>query len=99
MHNDTSASAATTLTARFTAQATGRVSAWMRRSSTSVGDFDIYLYGGATLSCVAGLGRNGDFHYWNGAFQTSGVNWAPASGTWSAWPGTPTPTSTSSRPR
>jgi len=35
----------------------------MRRSATSVGDFDIYLYGGSALCAVAGLGRNGDFHY------------------------------------
>ncbi len=74
--NDTSASSATSLTAQFGAQVSGRVSAWMRRSATTVGDFDIYLYGGATLSCVAGLGRNGDFHYWNGAFQPTGVNWS-----------------------
>jgi len=25
---------------------------------------------------VAGLGRDGDFHYWNGSFQPTGVNWA-----------------------
>jgi len=65
-----------TLTGLFAQQQTGAVSAWMRRSATSAGDFDIYLYG-EQLSCVAGLGRNGDFHYWNGAFQPTGVMWAP----------------------
>jgi len=60
----------------FSSRESGRIGAWMRRNSTSTGDCDIYMYGGATLSCVAGLGRNGDFHYWNGAFQPTGVNWS-----------------------
>ena len=29
-----------------------------------------------TWAAVAGLGRDGDFHYWNGSFQASGVAWA-----------------------
>jgi len=74
---DTSASASVTLTGSFSEQESGVVGAWMRRSSTSSGDYDIYLYGGATLSCVAGLGRNGDFHYWNGSFQPTAVSWSP----------------------
>jgi len=74
---DTSANSSVTLTGRFAPRVTGVVGAWMRRSSTSVGDYDIYLYGGSTLSAVAGLGRNGDFHYWNGSFQPTGVPWAP----------------------
>ena len=41
----------------------GVVSAWMRRDATTNGDFDIYLYGSGTLGAVAGLGRNGFFHY------------------------------------
>ncbi len=74
--NDTSASAAVQLALGFSSRASGRIGAWMRRNSSSVGDCDIYMYGGATLCCVAGLGRNGDFHYWNGAFQPTGVNWS-----------------------
>jgi hypothetical protein len=73
-HADASGSDATQLTGSFGAVAAGRVSAWMRRASASAGDYDIYLYGGA-LACVAGLGRDGDFHYWNGAFQPTGVAW------------------------
>ena len=73
--NDTSASGAVQLTADFASKEKGRIGIWMRRNSSSNGDCDIYMYGGATLSCVAGLGRNGDFHYWNGAFQPSGVDW------------------------
>jgi VCBS repeat-containing protein len=64
------------LAGNFPSQTSGAVSAWMRRSSTSVGDYDIYLYG-EQLSCVAGLGRDGDFHYWTGAFQPTGIPWAP----------------------
>jgi hypothetical protein len=73
---DTSAGAAISATVTFTSQQTGRLGAWMRRTTTSAGDLDIYLYGASTLSCVAGLGRNGQFHYWNGAFQESGVSWS-----------------------
>ncbi len=76
--HDPSTGSSTQLSAGFTAMETGGVGAWMRRGSTSSGDYDIYLYGngGSVLSCVAGLGRNGDFHYWNGSFQATGVNWA-----------------------
>ena len=73
---DASATGAVQIAAAFTARDKGRVGAWMRRTSTTVGDCDIYLYSGSTLLCVAGLGRNGDFHYWNGAFQPTGVTWA-----------------------
>ena len=74
--NDTSVSAAVQLTMDFSTREMGRIGIWMRRDSASNGDCDIYMYGGATLSCVAGLGRNGDFHYWNGAFQSAVVNWS-----------------------
>jgi hypothetical protein len=74
--HDTSPSAATQLEGRFTGRETGAVAAWMRRDTTTFGDYDIYLYGGASLGCVAGLGRDGDFHYWNGEFQLTGVTWA-----------------------
>jgi hypothetical protein len=74
--NDTSASTAVQLAMDFSTREMGRIGIWMRRNSASNGDCDIYMYGGATLSCVAGLGRNGDFHYWNGAFQSAGVNWS-----------------------
>ncbi|MDD3642196.1 MAG: DUF2341 domain-containing protein [Candidatus Krumholzibacteria bacterium] len=74
--NDTSEAAATQLRGFFDAMQAGRVSAWMRRSSISAGDYDIYLYGGTSLGCVAGLGREGDFHYWDGAFHPTGVAWA-----------------------
>jgi hypothetical protein len=74
--NDTSASTSVQLNANISSTQSGRIGAWMRRNSSSNGDCDIYLYGGATLSCVAGLGRDGDFHYWNGSFQSTGVYWA-----------------------
>ncbi len=74
--NDTSASTAVQLASDFASRPTGRIGSWMRRNSSSNGDCDIYMYSGATLCCVAGLGRNGDFHYWNGSFQSTGVNWA-----------------------
>jgi hypothetical protein len=73
---DASATLATQLIGSFASMGTGRVSAWMRRASSSAGDYDIYLYGGAALACVAGLGRDGDFHYWDGAFLPTGVPWA-----------------------
>ena len=77
-HNDTSASASTTLTGAFAAQGRGVIEAWMRRDNVTGGDHDLYLYGdgGSTLSVVAGFGRDGDFHYWNGSFQSTGVTWA-----------------------
>ena len=75
---DASASVSTQLAGSFDPRATGVVEAWLRRDNTTVGDFDLYLYGsgGAPLAIVAGLGRNGDFHYWNGAFQPTGVAWS-----------------------
>jgi hypothetical protein len=72
---DSSAAASTQLKGFFDAMAAGRVGAWMRRASTSAGDYDIYLYGGTALGCVAGLGRDGDFHYWDGEFHPTGVSW------------------------
>lgn len=74
--HDPSGSASTRLETFFLQKDLGVVGAWMRRTSTSLGDYDIYLYGSAALSCVAGLGRDGDFHYWNGSFQPTGVSWA-----------------------
>ncbi len=76
--NDTSSSGATRLTTMIPERESGVVGAWMRRDSDSEGDYDIYIYGegGATLCCAAGLGRDGDFHYWNGAFQPTGIYWA-----------------------
>jgi hypothetical protein len=47
----------------------------MRRKDTSAGDYDIYIYGASTLACAAGLGRNGDFHYWDGEFRSTGTAW------------------------
>ena len=44
--NDTSGSASTGLNAYFPSMETGRIGAWMRRASSTVGVFDIYLYGG-----------------------------------------------------
>ncbi len=74
--HDPTASGGTTLTGTFPSKAQGVVGSWMRRTSTSNGDYDIYLYDNEILSCVAGLGREGDFHYWNGSFQPTGVSWA-----------------------
>ena len=75
--NDTSVTAATQLSGAFASQAAGVVSAWMRRSAATAGDYDIYLYGGTTLAAVAGLGRDGDFHSWDGDFHSTGVAWSP----------------------
>jgi hypothetical protein len=68
-------SGSTTLTGSIAARPRGAIGAWMRRTTTTEGDFDLYLYGGASLCCVAGLGREGDFHYWNGEFQPTAVAW------------------------
>ncbi len=52
---DGSASASTQLTGTFAARTAGVAEAWLRRDNTTVGDFDIYLYGagGAPLAVVA----------------------------------------------
>jgi hypothetical protein len=73
---DASSGGSISLTATFVGREKGRVGTWMRRTSTTAGDCDIYLYSASTLTAVAGLGRNGDFHWWNGAFQPTGVTWA-----------------------
>ena len=67
---------ATQMKGFFSAMESGRVSAWMSRASSAVGDYDIYLYGASSLACVAGLGRDGDFHYWDGSFYPTGVTWS-----------------------
>lgn len=68
----------------FTPRSRGAIGAWMRRSSPGGGDFDILLRGenGATRPCVAGLGRDGSFHFWrgpgqlgSGGFEPTGVPW------------------------
>ena len=66
------------LTGTFTSLSQGVVGAWMQRSSSVTADFDIYLYGGSSLSCVAGLGQNGKFHYWdkNPSFHDTSVPWS-----------------------
>jgi len=66
---------AASVTGEFNPLSQGIVGAWMNRNSTSEGDLDIYLYGGSSLTCVAGLGRNGNFHYWNGDFQETTLEW------------------------
>jgi hypothetical protein len=73
---DPSATLTTQLSRTFAPMSAGRVGAWMRRTSSPAGDYDIYLYGGSALTCVGGLGRDGEFHYWNGSFHTTGVPWA-----------------------
>ena len=52
------------LAGSFDARATGVVEAWLRRDNTTVGNFDLDLYGsgGTPLAVVAGLGRSGDIH-------------------------------------
>lgn len=57
----------------------GVVSAWMQSSNTETGDFDLYIYGDeqTKLAMVAGLGGNGEFHYWNGSFVDTGVSYQP----------------------
>jgi hypothetical protein len=74
--HDPTSSGGTTLATTFPQREEGVVGAWMRRTSTSDGDCDIYVYEDPTLCCVGGLGRDGDFHYWNGSFQPTGVSWA-----------------------
>ncbi len=73
---DDSDAEATMLKSFFNSMESGRVSAWMNRSSLSEGDYDIYLYGSTYLGCVAGLGRDGDFHYWDGEFHPTGIPWS-----------------------
>jgi hypothetical protein len=86
--NDTNAGGATQLWDYFTPRQKGSIGAWLRRDSTSPGDYDLYLYGngatptGGVLACAAGLGRGGDFHYWEGVsphggqgFRSTGVAW------------------------
>jgi hypothetical protein len=73
---DDSDLSATLLKGFFGDMESGRVSAWMNRASSSEGDYDIYLYGGSSLACVAGLGKDGDFHYWDGSFYPTGVTWS-----------------------
>jgi len=77
--HDESGSRATRLWRYFNDIGIGAVEAWMYRDSTSPGDYDIYLYqdstaaGDSALACVAGMGREGDFHYWDGEFQPTGI--------------------------
>jgi uncharacterized repeat protein (TIGR01451 family) len=73
--NDPSTTAVATLTGSFEPAERGAVGFWLRRDSTSNGDVDLYLYQGSTLAAVGGLGRNGKFHYWNGAFQDTTATW------------------------
>ncbi len=74
-HLDPSGSEGTRLSTVFPGKEHGAVGAWMRRTSTSAGDYDIYIYEGSTLACAAGLGRDGDFHYWDGDFHSTGISW------------------------
>ena len=74
--NDISTSDNTQLRGYFEQMNRGVVSAWMRRNSTSLGDYELYLYGGSTLACIAGLGRNGRFWYWDGTYHDTSVSWS-----------------------
>jgi hypothetical protein len=60
----------------------GSISAWIKASNTSTGDYDLYVYGDSqsSLALVVGLGGNGVFHYWNGSFTDTAV--AYSSDTW-----------------
>ncbi|MHC5076823.1 MAG: DUF2341 domain-containing protein, partial [Planctomycetota bacterium] len=55
------------------------VSAWMRRDSNSIGDYDLHLYGDSqsNLAAVAGLGGNGYFHYWDTTFVDTAMTYSP----------------------
>lgn len=75
-HHDPSGSIATRLTGVIPSKERGAVGAWLCRTSTSAGDYDIYIYEGSILACAAGLGRDGDFHFWDGDFQPTGITWA-----------------------
>ena len=70
---------ASNLTGTFAPLSQGSIGAWMRRPPTNGVDLDIYFYYGG-LTAVVGLGGNGNFHYWNGAFQNTGV--AYTANTW-----------------
>jgi hypothetical protein len=74
--HDPSTGGATRLSTSFSQKERAVIGAWMRRNSTSVGDYDTYIYEDQTLACAAGLGRDGVFHYWNGDFQNTGISWA-----------------------
>lgn len=54
----------------------GVTGVWMRRT-TSTGNFDMYVYNDAgTLTLVVGLGNSGKFHYWNGSFYDTAVDFS-----------------------
>jgi hypothetical protein len=73
MHDTDGASRS--LYARFASQEQGVIGAWMQRTNTSYGDFDIYLYGNGTLAAVGGLGREGVFRYWDLNPHDTGTRW------------------------
>jgi len=75
--HDASGSATTQLIGSFDPMESGATGAWMRRSGATYGNYNLYLYGGASLAAVAGIGRDGDFDYWDGSFQNTGVPWSP----------------------
>jgi hypothetical protein len=81
-HHNIGTGYATRLYGDFAPCSKGIIGAWMLRDSSSNGDFDIYLYqdstllGDSVLACVGGLGRDGDFHYWNGDFHNAGIPWS-----------------------
>ncbi|MFA6082018.1 MAG: DUF2341 domain-containing protein [Patescibacteria group bacterium] len=73
--SDTSAIAGTQFyTSSFVPKTTGVIGAWMRRSNTTGGGFDAYLYSGDTIGAVAGLGAT-YFHYWDGSFHNTAVTY------------------------
>ena len=59
------------LNAYFNGMDRGSIGAWMRRNSTTNGDYDIYLYNGSTLAAVSGLGQSVN----TVAFDTLWVRW------------------------
>jgi uncharacterized repeat protein (TIGR01451 family) len=74
--HDTLSDAARTARGDFASIGRGSLGAWMRRDNTTVGDYDIYMYENSTLGPVAGLGRNGYFHYWDLNPHDTTIQWA-----------------------
>lgn len=72
---DNNTNGSVSLTGTFAQLTQGVVGSWMQRSSNNLAnDFDIYLYDtNNILRCVAGLGRDGYFHYWTGSFTSTAV--------------------------
>jgi hypothetical protein len=53
------------------------VGVWMRRTTGNIGDYDIIASETDKTLFSFGLGSNGRFHYWNGAFVDTPISYSP----------------------